>query len=202
VISWIVASHRPDVLAANLGETLVLQGADELVVVENAGSIAAAYNAGQARARQPVRCYVHQDVRLLDPERLRAELLEHCRPEVGVVGVVGSREPALPWWDGTCCGSVRDARLGLLDFGPGGQCAYLDGLLLATAQTLEWDEGYPGWHLYDHDVCAQMLARGLPNRCIDDGADMVLHNTTGPTDVAQLNGWDAGLARFRGKWPA
>jgi hypothetical protein len=200
MISWIVASHRPEVLAANLAATLVLGDCDELVVVENSPSIAVAYNRGQARATQPIRCYVHQDVQVLDPTRLRSELLVHCTPKVGMVGVVGSVDRVVPWWEGVCRGSAVDARMGVLDFGAGGECAYLDGLLLATAQRLVWDEDYPGFHTYDHDMCEQQLAAGRRNWCLTGGAGLVLHNTAGPTDVARLNGWDAGLARFRRKW--
>jgi hypothetical protein len=200
MISWIVASHRPEVLAENLGATLALGPGDELVVVEHAASIAAAYNQGQARATQPIRCYVHHDVRVADPARLRDELVRSCTPEVGMVGLIGSRDYAIPWWDGTTCGSVVDARMGRLDFGPGGECTYLDGLLLATAQPVVWDESYPGWHGYDHDMCEQQLAAGRHNWCLSGGAEMVLHNTAGPTDVGRLNGWAAGLARFREKW--
>lgn len=200
MISWIVASHRPKVLAANLAATLQLQGGDQLVVVSDAPSIAAAYNEGQRRATQAIRCYVHHDVQLLDPVRLRAQLVRECRPAVGMVGVVGSRDLVVPWWEGDRRGSVVDSRLGLLSFGPGGPCAVLDGLLLATVHDVEWDEGYPGWHLYDHDVCAQMLAAGLRNECLSGGAGMVLHNTSGPVSVTRLPGWDQGVARWREKW--
>lgn len=202
MISYVVASHRPEVLAGNLVATLELRDGDELVVVQDPPSIATAYHEGQSRAVNPVRCYVHSDVRIVDPVGLRAALLEHCRPDVGMVGVVGSREPLVPWWDGTCCGSVVDARMGRLDFGPGGACAILDGLLLATTQTLTWDEAYPGFHLYDHDICRQQLARGLPNWCLTGGAELVVHNTTGPADTGRLNGWREGVARYRGKWGA
>jgi hypothetical protein len=202
VISYIVASHHWPTLRDNLAATVQGVGDDEVVVVENPTSIAAAYNEGQARARNPIRCYVHHDVQVLDPPRLRAALLAECRPDVGMVGLIGSRTPVVPWWDGDTLGSVVDGRLGLLDFGPGGECAYLDGLLLATAQHVDWDETYPGFHLYDHDMCQKMLARGLPNVCLTGGKGLVLHNTTGPADVNRLAGWDAGVALFNAKWSA
>lgn len=201
MISWIVASHNRDILYDNLLATLQpLPPDDQVVRVENAPSIAAAYNEGARRARWLIRCYVHHDVQILDLAALRAALLDACQLDTGIVGVVGSRTPRLPWWEGDTCGSVRDARMGLLNFGPGGVCSYLDGLLLATAQPVEWDESYPGWHLYDHDVCQQMLARGLPNRCLDGGHRLVFHNTAGPTDTDRLTAWRAGTDRFREKW--
>jgi hypothetical protein len=201
VISWIVASHDPAVMAANLGATLELVGGDELVLVENAESIAKAYNDGQARASQPIRCYVHHDVQILDLARLRAQMALVCSPAtVGLVGVIGSRDPVVPWWEGSRCGSVVDGRFGLLDYGRGGDCAIVDGLLLATAQTVEWDETFPGWHGYDHDMCRQMLARGRANWCLDDGAELVRHNTTGPSVMANLTGWYEAAAQLKEKW--
>lgn len=202
MISWIVATHRRDVLEANLLPDLehALDRGDQLVVVEGARSIAAAYNDGQSRAEHPVRVYVHHDVQILDPVGLREQLLEHCTADVGIVGVVGSRDRVVPWWAGSQLGSVVDSRLGHLDFGPGGPAAILDGLLLATVHSLEWDETYDGWHLYDHDICRQQLAVGRTNWCLDDGAKLVRHNTTGSTDVTQLDGWAKGVARYHEKW--
>jgi hypothetical protein len=198
MISWIVATHDRTILEANLLPGLPAD--DELLLVEDAPSIAAAYNEGQSRATHQLRCYVHHDVAILDAARLRERLAAACAPEVGMVGVIGSREPVWPWWNGSTLGSVFDTRLGLLDFGAGGPCAYLDGLLLATAQTVEWDERYPGWHGYDHDMCAQMLARGLSNFCLSAGHLMVRHSTDGPTDPDAITGWAEAAARYREKW--
>jgi hypothetical protein len=229
VISWIVASHDRGVLASNLLPSLdpdgstnddawhvhrdddgietevrglhgVAQG-DELVVVREASSIAQAYRAGQAQATRPVRCYVHHDVQITNLPALRNLLMAVCLPDVGMVGVVGSRDPRVPWWDGDKVGTVRDSRLGLLNFGQGGTtCSYLDGLLLATRHDLTWDTGIPGWHLYDHDICQQQLAEGRPNYCLPHGSDLVVHNTTGSTDVTKLAGWAEGVEAFRTKW--
>ncbi len=200
MISWIIATHDRGVLRDNLLASLGDVADDELIVVEGAPSIAVAYNEGARRAKRSLRCYIHHDVQILNVPRLRGELAAACGADVGIVGVVGSRTAWVPWWEGQPCGSVRDARLGRLDFGPGGPCAYLDGMLLATAQLLHWDETYPGWHLYDHDICEQMLRRGLSNVCLDDGAEVLLHNTSSPTDVAKLRDWPAGRGRFMEKW--
>jgi hypothetical protein len=206
VISWVVASHDPAVLAANLQPALDVAAAlgDEVIVVRDATSIAEAYNLGSADAAHPVRCFVHHDVRVRDIDALRGALFAACTPDVGLVGVIGSRTPALPWWDDPQrCGSVIDSRMGMLDFGPGDcAAAVLDGLLLATVQPLSWDEGYAGWHLYDHDASMQMLDRGLPNWCLPYGSALVQHNTAGPSDVGELDGWVEGCARWRQKWGA
>ncbi len=200
MISYIVASHDRTVLESNLIASLQCFSGDEIIVIESPQSIAKAYNEGQLRAKNAIRCYIHHDVRVLRAELLRSQLINCCTGDVGVVGIIGSREVHVPWWNGTRCGSVVDARLGLLDFGVGGQCAYLDGLLLASAHELSWDESYSGFHLYDHDICQQALSRGYSNWCLDQGKDLVLHNTRGSTDVHQLELWDSSVARFRRKW--
>jgi hypothetical protein len=198
LISWIVASHHYPTLRDNFGATVRGVDDDEVVVVENPTSIAAAYNEGQARASQPIRVYVHHDVQIRNSRKLRAELVEHCTPAVGIVGVIGSRVKAAPWWDAEAkCGSVVDVRMGLLNFGPGGEAAYLDGLLLATVQTLTWDESHPGFHGYDHDICEQQLANGRPNWCLNNGHELVLHNTVGEWAP---DGLDEAMMRFREKW--
>jgi hypothetical protein len=205
VISWIVASHDPAILAANAlpGLEAAAQLGDQVVIVRDGRSIAEAYTDGQAQAGHPVRCYLHHDVRIRSVPALRAALLDACTLDVGIVGVIGSTSRTLPWWEGATCGSVRDARLGLLNFGPGGHpAAYLDGLLLATTHQLAWDRGYTGWHLYDHDICHQQLVNGRDNWCLPAGRDLVEHHTTGPTSMTRLTGWDEGIDRFRLKWGA
>jgi hypothetical protein len=204
VISWIVASHDQGILEANLLASLgpfVAGTDDEIVIVRDASSIADAYNRGAALANQALRCYVHHDVSVLAPEKLRARLAEHCTESVGMVGVIGSRTPVMPWWQGDTTGNVIDARSGRLWCGRGGEpAAYLDGLLLATAQDVTWDEAYPGWHGYDHDMCQQMLAAGLTNYCLEDGAGLVAHNTSGSLSTARLHGWSSAVEFFRHKW--
>ncbi len=198
MISWIVATNDPAVLLKNLVTSLWIL--DDLVVVENPPSIAVAYNEGQKRAIHPVKVYVHHDVQVLDLPRLRAELLEHVTPERGMVGVIGSRTDRLPWWDGDLCGSVFDQRIGFLDNGPGGECAQLDGVLLATVQDVTWDESIPGFHGYDYDICRQQREFGRPNWCLDDGKALLRHHTTSSRDPDLLNGWAEASTALRQKW--
>lgn len=200
MISWIVATHDPTILYRNLVASLWIL--DDLVVIENPPSIAGAYNEGQARAIHPLRVYVHHDVEILDLPRLRAELMEHATPERGMVGVIGSRTDRLPWWDGEQCGSVLDSRIGFLDSGPGGECAQLDGLLLATVQDVVWDETIPGFHGYDYDMCRQQAEAGRSNFCLTGGREMLRHNASGSRDPDQLSGWTEALAALRSKWGA
>lgn len=200
MISWIVATNNPAVLEANLLATLPANDGDEVILVQDPESITKAYAYGQDQATRPIRVYVHSDVQLLNAEKLRSELLLSAHVGVGMVGLIGSREVRMPWWDGHCLGSVVDARMGELNFGGGGECSVLDGLLLATAQAVEWDTDWPGFHGYDHDSCMQMLKRGLPNWCLTGGHELVLHNTSSTSNTGKLAGWDDAVRRFKGKW--
>lgn len=197
-ISWIVATHDREILNRSLLPGFPVE--DELVVVDDAPSIAAAYNEGTAKASHRIRVYVHHDVAILDAPRLRDLLAEHCTGVNGIVGVVGSRTPVVPWWQGDHVGSVIDARHGQIGPGGHGEAAYLDGLLLATAQDLVWDETYAGWHLYDHDISQQMLAAGYGNVCLPDGAQLIRHENNGPRSVERLDGWSEAVDAFRAKW--
>lgn len=200
MISWVVATHNLDTLYRNLIASMWDTAGDELVVVQDAPSIAAAYNDGQGRATHPVRCYVHHDVEFLDLPRLRAELATHVTAEVGMVGLIGSRTRVYPWWDGRQLGSVFDQRIGEVNAGPGGECVLLDGVLLATVHDVAWDETVPGWHGYDHDACEQMLARGLPNFCLTGGHQMVRHNASGSRDPDHVDGFHQAMSLIREKW--
>lgn len=203
MISWVVASHREDILQANLLATLNLHPSDELVVVRDAPSITLAYTEGQARATKPIRCYVHSDVQVVDPQWLRDSLIGACTERVGIVGLVGSRDVRMPWWDGDKLGSVVDSRMGVLNFGQGGPCAMLDGLLLATVHQVQWDTGAPGWHGYDHDACAQqLLEQGRPNLCLSDGASLVRHNSDSPFSLDAIDGWAEAAQRWHARWAA
>lgn len=200
MISWIVASHRRDLLEANLLATLKLEDGDEIILVENAASITLAYAEGQNRANNLIHCYIHSDVVVLDTGLLRSELIE-ATDGTGIVGVIGSRSMTMPWWNGDgLLGSVQDSRLGVLDFGLGGDCSVVDGMVLATRVLVPWDVSWPGWHGYDHDICRQTIMLGYQNRCISNGKNMVRHNSDSPFSVEVIDGWDDAARRYNRKW--
>lgn len=199
MISWIVASHRREVLDSILLPSLHINGEDELIIIENQPSITIAYAAGQAQATKNIHVYVHHDVRVTDLQRLRQQLI-HQTINHGVVGIIGSRSATLPWWTGSLTGSVVDTRLGTLNYGLGDRCAIVDGLLLATRQAIDWDLAAPGWHGYDHDACLQLLAKGYSNFCISSGHTMVEHHASSPTNMDQLVGWHEAVAHYAERW--
>lgn len=201
MISWVVASHRPEIFQQHLGPSLTLQDDDEIVLVEGHQSITSAYTEGQKLATQPVKAYIHHDVRVTNYPVLRRQLIEHTEKDgIGIVGVVGSRTPVLPWWVGTPIGSVIDIRLGTLSFGPGGLCAIVDGLLLATTRNIDWAFGAPGWHGYDHDACLQVLAQGHANFCLTNGHTMLAHYATSPTNIDAAVGWHEAVSWYQQRW--
>lgn len=202
MISWIVASHDRGILNGVLGPTLAPFYStwfdDELVVIEGAGSITEAYAEGQQMARHSIKCYIHHDVKILDLINLRSQIIRGVNLG-GMVGVVGSRAMVLPWWHGDLLGSVLD-RGKLLNFGGGGKCAVVDGMLLATQHHVEWDLSAPGWHGYEYDACTQFLREDTPNWCIFGGHLLVHHISDSPYDLGQVDGWDAAVAFYQDKW--
>lgn len=199
MISWIVASHREDILSNNLWPSLHSIDGDEILVVKEAPSITQAYQWGQAQAKYDIKVYVHSDVVILDLPKLRDALIRDTE-NTGIVGIIGSIDPCVPWWNGRLLGSVQDSRLGVLDYGPGGECAVVDGLLLASRRFIHWDISWDGWHGYDMDACAQMRAAQLPVWCIDDGKSMVRHNSDSPFALNAIDGWEEAVARYHEKW--
>lgn len=199
MISWIVASHEPAILEENLLPTLQLKDDDQFVLVRDAESITIAYAQGQMQATQPIKCYIHHDVQIRNLRLLREALIRDTEHN-GLVGVIGAKEACLPWWNCPQLGSVLDSRLGVLDFGPGGPCAMLDGVLLATRQYISWDLSWPGWHGYDYDACAQKRASGQTIWCMTGGASMIYHNSDSPQALSSIDGWAEAEIRYREKW--
>lgn len=201
MISWIVASHEQHTLDINLLATLTIPDDDELIIIRDAPSISSAYTQGQDQGTRPIKCYIHHDVRVLDVPALRSAIVEATNlPNTGMVGVIGSRSVMMPWWNGSPLGSIIDSRLGVLDFGPGGECALLDGVILASRQLVNWDLSCPGWHGYDYDSCTQMRTKGLLNRCITGGRDLLLHQSDSPLSLHDIDGWHSAVAWYMGKW--
>lgn len=203
MISWIVATHQPDLMERMLIRTLVpgfVEG-DQIIVEKYATSITNAYASAQAQATNRVKCFIHHDVEILNLEALRDAIIYAAEnPKIGMIGVIGSRSMIVPWWNGDPLGACMDSRLGRLTFGGAGECATLDGLLLATTQNVDWDVSWPGWHGYDYDSCRQMTQRGLINWCIPHGDALVYHNSDSPLDLHAIDGWQAAATLMAEKW--
>jgi glycosyltransferase involved in cell wall biosynthesis len=200
-ISYITCTHNKNILEKCLLRSLILKDDDELIVVENAKSIAEGYNTGIDQAKNKIKCFIHHDLIVTNPILLRMNLIAYCIEEIGMVGVIGSVTDAAPWWDGQCVGSVVDSRNGILYFNDGKEfCLHLDGLILATYQDVRFDEYIPGFHFYDQDICKQMEKQGKKNFCVKDGYRMVTHFTNGPNNIAQINGYAEAMEVYKKKW--
>lgn len=203
MISYIVMCNDKVTLERNLLRSLKLAIGDELIVVMDKPSAAIAMNIGMEKAKNKIKAFIHSDVVILDNERLRNGLLEHCNDQTGMVGVIGSKNGNhIPWWEKEMCGSVKEARLGVIDFDDGDcECAVMDGLFLATAQDFRFDESFAGFHFYDYDSCKLMLNNGLPNWCLRDGKSLMAHNCKTPFDVNELGkSYSDSVQRFITKW--
>lgn len=203
MISYIVMCNDKQTLERNLLRSLKPSGTDEILVMMDRPSAATALNAGMEKAKNKIKCFIHSDVIVLDNDRLRSELIEHCNDQTGMVGVIGSKNGSyIPWWEKDTCGSVMEARLGVIDFDEGDcYCAVLDGLFLATAQEFRFDESFPGFHFYDYDSCKLMINNGLPNWCLKDGKSLLSHNCKTPFDVNQLGrSYSGNIELFKNKW--
>jgi hypothetical protein len=200
-VSYITCTHNKKIFQKCLFKSLILKDDDELIVIENAKSIAEGYNTGTDQAKNKIKCFIHHDLIVTNPILLRMNLIAYCVEEIGMVGVIGSVTDASPWWEGQCVGSVVDSRNGILYFNDGKEfCLHLDGLMLATYQDVRFDESIPGFHLYDQDICKQMEKQNKRNFCVKDGYRMITHFTNGPMDISQINGYAEAMEIYKQKW--
>lgn len=200
-ISYITCTNNHEILNKCLLPSIKLDWEDELIIVENPKSIAEGYNTGIDQAKHKIKCFVHHDLIITNPILLRMNIMAYCTQDIGIMGVIGCKNDAVPWWNGETIGNVVDTRKGIIWFDQGkGYCHSLDGILLATYQDVRFDESIPGFHLYDQDICKQMISQGLQNFCAGDGFRMVTHFTSTPADTDQINGYNEALDVYRKKW--
>jgi hypothetical protein len=201
-ISYIACTNNLDILSRFLMPTLKLEQDDELIIVDNASSIAIGYNQGIEKAKHKIKCFIHHDILVTNSSLLRNSLINYCDSKTGIVGVIGAKTDAAPWWESPeLIGSTIDGRRGLTYFTEGGEdCLFLDGMLLATSQDIQFDENIPGFHLYDQDICKQMADKGYTNYCLKDGYTIMSHFTSAPFDLSQIKGYHEALVVYRKKW--
>lgn len=134
---------------------------------DGAKNLGQAYNMGRARAKYPLRIYMHQDVQLSD-RSLGLKLRELFKPSTGI-GAVGPLGATIDTGGGYwfChpkfqVGSSPDLSAKSLQLVSDARpLKVLDGIFLATDQDIEWDEGYEGTHMFIEDMCMRVRARGL-----------------------------------------
>jgi len=211
-VSYIVAVTS-DYKGCGLVDSWRKIGDSELIQIKGANSLAEAYNQGIKLAKHKIKCFIHQDVIILN-DRLEEALVRYCTEDVGMVGVIGTKNSdAIPWWEGSMpgiynnpssdlIGGILDSELGFCIYNQqGGDCALLDGVFLATCQDIEFDERYFGFNVgkmsfYDQDICRQLLARGFKNFCLPLGHQLVVHNT----GKSSFLGFEENKKLYKEKW--
>ncbi len=210
--SFVVATHRPQVFARTR-DSLVRLGAGDIVAVENAGTIFAAYDEGRHRASREALCFLHEDV---DVEGLDAELIlaRLADPRTGFLGVAGSRvlDESGVWWHGLHtpaqverlsgrCGHRDGDRRWVNQYGEFGDVVVLDGVCLFTTRgVLDAIGGFAdppldGFDYYDISATFRAHLCGFVN-------------TTIPVDLFHWGregfrpSWEANRKRFQAKYGA
>jgi GT2 family glycosyltransferase len=184
----------------------VLRPQDEVVLVEGATSITAAYNSVLARARAADSCegvlLIHDDLELGGPQ-VRDQLVQALHePGVGLVGVVGGRDLAWgKWWSGRAlAGHVVD-RLGDRVLGPlHADVDAVDGCLLLVAPAalhLDFDVvGFPAFHGYDVDFSLQVRDAGL--RVVTRPVE---HRHRDKGNTGDQTAFELAMRTLERKWP-
>lgn len=205
-----VDPRRREAMRANF--TRMLEGRDhELIVIEDARSLAEAYNRALDRCRHDVVVFSHDDVELLSPRPFDRvlEALARC----DVVGLVGSRRvagPAVLWaghphlhgaiaYPESAGGFVATAfsfERGLIE-----DVQALDGMFFAArtdvARRIGFDAAtFDGFHFYDLDFTYRAHRAG--HRLAVTTAIAAVHASDGDFGTS----WQGYAERFRRKFPA
>jgi hypothetical protein len=182
-ISVVTVKHR-DTLFERCTRCLKRLHPAEIIAVAGAPSLFAAYDHGWRRATSDTVCFMHEDVELegvdesLIHDRLRDET-------TGFVGVAGSRvlDKEATWWKwirsphkermlSGRCGHRSGSDLWVSYYGPFGEVAVLDGVLLITTKAvLEAIGGFAdppldGFDFYDISATFRARLAGLKNYTI------------------------------------
>lgn len=221
MISCIICSRNSDIsldLKKNINCSI---GCDyELIVIDNSRgnhSIFSAYNKGLLLAKGNVLCFFHEDI-IFRCDNWGNIILDSFNQNinVGCVGVWGyqflSEVEAPPW---------MSSPMVMGDFIQGGinnlgnyetiiekasiekltEVVALDGLFLAikketfTFNRIKWDDiTYNGFHMYDLDICVQLLLLGYRNYVSPD--ILIEHKSYGNISGSYYK----ALSQFYAKW--
>lgn len=123
-------------------------------------NIGQAYNAAMSEARHSIKIFAHQDIHIHD-RHFVAKLSQMFEdPAVGVVGVVGS---VVDTGAGFFHAEPRDQRGRINSFWyphQQEQVKVIDGMVMATRQTMPFSEEYETVHMAIEDYCLQVREAG------------------------------------------
>ena len=172
-MSFVVITHRPEILEHNLAVSPLLASArHQLVAILNPRSAAEGLNAGLAQAAHDVVAFVHHDVYLPPWWESQIETalrdLDRRDPEWGVLGPAGARlEGEHLCYTGSLLDGETSRRWGF-PWGLPAEVDTLDELALIVRRDagLRFDETLAGFHAYGAQLCLAARARGLRNYAI------------------------------------
>ncbi len=144
----------------------------DLVVVQDARSMAAGYNEGMAASDAKYKIYLHQDTFIVEPCFLdRLLKLFRSDKRIGMTGIIGAERLAsdgVMWHEERCGNFYR-----LEELIRGGydnikwqkrgnrEVEAIDGFLMATQYDLPWREDiFQGWDFYDISQCMEFRRAG------------------------------------------
>lgn len=188
MIKFIIArgDNDKEVYDKYIGESLQKLNTESYEVFNDNGenlSIFQKYNIGIERAKSigikddDIICFAHSDVSILDPNfSQKVEIVFKNKSDIGLCGVIGTREYSDNggWWmtiPKMLSGHIIQEINGQSNHLVKGSIGYfddmvvVDGLILMIRgkllnDGLMWDESFDGYHLYDVDICLQVLSKG------------------------------------------
>lgn len=177
--TFIICSNRPLLLEECLyyiNHLVIPEGYSiDVLTIQDAVSMASAYNEAMAASDAKYKIYMHQDVYLLNRNFLMDLLaIFQSDPQIGLIGMVGYDSISSDgiMWHAPRCGNLYYANPPIpypalesysysLEQDSYHSVALIDGLLMATAYDLPWDSVLlTGWDFYDAFQSIHFLQKG------------------------------------------
>lgn len=214
MISIIICSRKPDIpaeLRANIADTVGCEY--ELVVIDNSENnytIATAYNEGVRRAHGEILSFCHEDI-LFRSNDWGSIIVNQLRDDsIGLLGLEGSHcllSVPLYWSEMPFSSQYSINAEGSNNFQWDSDnnivdVVALDGFCLFARKeffsNIAFDESYAGFHMYDMDICMQVLSF---NKRVCATRDILIQHFY-RKDVSKSGQmvFEEGLQQFYRKW--
>lgn len=219
MISLIICSRNNNILQdlkENIQNTIGVKY--ELIVIDNSAntySIFSAYNEGVQRAKYPYLCFMHEDI-LFHTQNWAEKITNYFEDlSIGVIGFAGTHfMPSVPvYWFSTPFVTECSLRTEKKDFVHTGfpnsrdivDAVVVDGFCFFVRKSLfseiSFDEKtYKGFHLYDMDICMQVLTVGC-RVCICKDI-FIQHSWVDNPNKKGMELFEKNLQLFFNKWEA
>lgn len=215
MISLIICSRHPKIgrdfeknIQMTIGDVVY-----ELVWIDNSDNkytICQAYNKGVMMAKYPYLCFMHEDIVFYTEGWGTMAIDAMSDSSVGMLGVQGCTyfDESTIYWTMSGFRKANTILPGQIekkkeDDYPvfGNDVVIVDGMWMFTRkdlfQDIHWDEHtYHGFHMYDLDLCMQIVSRGMKIRLADEV--WIQHNSYGNWNVDFFQ----GCQLFHNKWDA